>query len=152
MSEELKQLVLDKRKEGKLVHTTVEGFVSVDVSEFIKQPADGILYDLNRLEEVVLTFIDDPKWLNDFAVALTIRALKTEIETLKEALHQEEHIIIFTDDGWSVQHLVECRPDMTKCEIHKRAQIELNAGDTGLRGKFKVSIVDGVLDFERIRE
>ncbi|GAJ09008.1 unnamed protein product, partial [marine sediment metagenome] len=76
MSEELKQLVLDKRKEGKLVHTTIEGFVGIDVSEFIKQPADGILYDLNRLEEVVLTFIDDPKWANDFAVALTIRELK----------------------------------------------------------------------------
>ena len=85
MSEELKQLILDKRKEGKLVHTTIEGFISVDISEFIKQPADGILYDLNRLEEVVLTFIDDPKWLNDFAVALTIRALKTEIEALRKS-------------------------------------------------------------------
>ena len=74
------------------------------------------------------------------------------IEMLKEALHQDEHVIIFTDDGWSIQHLVECRPDMTRCEIHKQAQIELNAGDTGLRGKFKVSIIDGVLDFERIRE
>jgi len=85
MSEELKQLILDKRKEGKLVHTTIEGFVSVDISEFIKQPADGILYDLNRLEEVVLTFMDDPKWANDFAVALTIRALKTEIEALRKS-------------------------------------------------------------------
>ena len=84
MSDELKQLILDKRKEGKLVHTTIEGFVSVDISEFIKQPADGILYDLNRLEEVVLTFINDPKWVNDFAVALTVRALKAEIEPLHE--------------------------------------------------------------------
>jgi hypothetical protein len=84
MSDKLKQLVLDNRKEGKLVHTTIEGFVSVDVLEFIKQPADGILYDLNRLEEVALTFIDDPKWVNDFAVALTIRALKAENEALRK--------------------------------------------------------------------
>lgn len=74
------------------------------------------------------------------------------IEMLKEALHQDEHIIVFSDDGWSIQHLVECRPDMTKCEIHKRAQIELVGTDAGLRGKYKVSILDGVLDFEKISE
>ena len=79
---EVKQFVLDKRKEGKIVVATIEGYASIDVSEFIKQPADGILYDLNRLEEVVLTFIDDPKWVNDFAVALTIRELKAEISRL----------------------------------------------------------------------
>ena len=84
MSEEIKQLVLDKRKEGKVVYTTIEGYCSVEISEFIKQPADGILYDLNRLEEVALTFLDDPKWVNDFAVALTIRALKAEIKRLEE--------------------------------------------------------------------
>lgn len=99
MSEELKQLILDKRKEGKLVHTTIEGFVSVDISEFIRQPANGILYDLNRLEEVVLTFIDDPKWLNDFAVALTIRELKakeTSARTIMEKLMNKTESI---DDG-----------------------------------------------------
>jgi hypothetical protein len=88
MSEELKQLILDKRKESKLVHTTIEGFVSVDISEFIRQPADGILYDLNRLEEVALTFIDDPKWVNDFAVALTIRELKAR-ETSARAIMEK---------------------------------------------------------------
>lgn len=73
-------------------------------------------------------------------------------EKLRKALHQDVHVIVFSDDGWSIQHLVECRPDMTKCEIHKRAQIELAGTDAGLRGKFKVSILDGVLDFERIKE
>ena len=86
MSKDLKELVLEKRKEGKLVYTNIEGLVSVDVAEFIKQPVDGILYDLNRLEEVVLTFIDDPKWINDFAVALTIRELKKEITNLQKGI------------------------------------------------------------------
>ncbi len=86
MSEEMKKLVLDKRKEGKLVVTTVAGPMSVDVKKFIQQPVDGILYDLNRLEEVALTFIDDPKWINDFAVALTIRELYAKNERLTEAL------------------------------------------------------------------
>ena len=90
MSEKTKKLILEKRKEGKLVVATHEGFMSVDIKEFIKQPVDGILYDLNRLEEVSLTFIDDPKWVNDFAVALTIRELYAENVKLKEYVAQLE--------------------------------------------------------------
>lgn len=86
MSEELKKLILDERKEGNLIYASHEGYRGVRIDEFIKQPVDGILYDLNRLEEVVLTFINDPKWVNDFAVALTIRALKTEIEQLQKGI------------------------------------------------------------------
>ena len=74
--EELRNLVWQKEKEGKIVFWTIEGPVAANLDDFIKQPADGILYDLNRLEEVVLTFIGDPKWLNDYAVAQVIRKLK----------------------------------------------------------------------------
>lgn len=82
----LKDLVLEKRKEDKLCYATHEGIMYADIKEFIKQPVDGMLYDLNRLEEVTLTFIDDPKWVNDFAVALTIRALKDEISMLQKGI------------------------------------------------------------------
>ncbi len=82
MSDKLKQLILEKRKEGKLVVMGIEGPMSMDIKKFIQQPVDGILYDLNRLEETALTFLEDPKWVNDFAVALTIRELKAEIERL----------------------------------------------------------------------
>ena len=84
---DLKQFILEKRDEGKVVYLSHNGreydMVSTPVEHFIQQPADGILYDLNRLEEVVLTFIDDPKWINDFAVALTIRALKKDVDALR---------------------------------------------------------------------
>ena len=54
------------------------------LSEFIEQPVEGILYDLNRGEEVTLTIInDDPKWVNDYAVAKVIRALKDRINELE---------------------------------------------------------------------
>ena len=99
--------------------------------------------------------IKTPTLCNDDPVLVShafLNEMSKEVANLEEALHQDGHIIIFSDDGWSIQHLVECRPDMTKCEIHKRAQIELVGTDAGLRGKFKVSILDGVLDFERIRE
>lgn len=81
MSEDVKKFILDKRKEGKIVVMGIEGLMSMDLDEFIKQPVDGILYDLNRLEETSLTFIDDPKWVNDFAVALVIRKLKEMLES-----------------------------------------------------------------------
>ena len=91
MGGELKDLVLAKRKEGKVVFWALpDQLCSADVSEFIKQPVDGILWDLNRLEEVVLAFIDDPKWCNDFAVALTIRALKARIDELEKELNKEK--------------------------------------------------------------
>ena len=88
MSEKTKKLVLEKRKEGKLVVATYEGFMSIDIKEFIKQPVDGILYDLNRLEETALTFIDDLKWVNDFAVALTIRELYKQHQQLKKIISE----------------------------------------------------------------
>jgi len=85
---DIKQLILEKRDEGKVVYRSYEGLISVPLEQLIQQPADGILYDLNRLEEVVLTFIDDPKWINDFAVALTIRALKNRVASLETDLAQ----------------------------------------------------------------
>ena len=92
MSEEIKKLVLDKRKEGKIVVMGIEGPMSMNIKEFIKQPVDGILYDLNRLEETALTFIDDPKWVNDFAVALTIRELYALIESLRTVARAADDI------------------------------------------------------------
>lgn len=79
-----KELVLEGRDEGKVVFLQYDGsefaVMSAPIDEFIKQPAEGILYDLNRLEEIALTYLDDPKWVNDFAVALTIRALKDKLD------------------------------------------------------------------------
>ncbi len=81
-----KDLVLEGRDEGNVVFLQHGGddfaVMSAPIEEFIQQPADGILYDLNRLEEIALTYMDDPKWVNDFAVALTIRALKEERDAL----------------------------------------------------------------------
>ncbi len=82
--EEIKKFILAQRKEDKLVYYGLEELISVKIEDFIKQPVDGILYDLNRLEEISLTFLDDPKWINDFAVALTIRELYRQLEQLKK--------------------------------------------------------------------
>ena len=74
--EKLRELVLQKEKEGKVVIMTWEGPREADLEEIIKQPTEGLLYDLNRDRITVLTLIDDPKWVNDFAVGLVIKKLK----------------------------------------------------------------------------
>jgi len=75
----LKELILKKAKEGKVVFMGIEGPMEADLDKFIDQPIEGLLYDLNRLPEVVLTFIDDPKWINDYAVHLVIVRLKARL-------------------------------------------------------------------------
>lgn len=73
---ELEDYVLQKKKEGKIVFRTFDGFGESNLEDFLAQPAEGILYDLNRDGATVLTFLDDPKWTNDFAVGLVITELK----------------------------------------------------------------------------
>ena len=60
--------VLSEWDKGNLVYADIEGLKSINFEEFIKQPLDGILYDINRETATIFTFIDDPKWVNDFAL------------------------------------------------------------------------------------
>ena len=73
--EGLRDKILAERDKGNLVYAHIEGYSVVSVEDFVKQPVDGMLYDLNRGEEVSLSFITEKKWVNDFAVALVIRKL-----------------------------------------------------------------------------
>jgi hypothetical protein len=82
--EKCEEIILEEHKNGNVVTFTIEGPVAHNLKEFIKQPVDGLLYDLNRLEEVALSLIDDPKYVNDFAVAKVIRELYRQLEELKE--------------------------------------------------------------------
>jgi len=77
-AEEIKKFILDEYKKGNVVIYDHEGLKTMSLDEIIKQPADGLLYDLNRNEAVILTFIDDPKWINDYACAQVIRKLKDD--------------------------------------------------------------------------
>lgn len=73
--DELRETVLKARKEGKVAMWLLPGQLGITpLEDFLKQPADGILYDLNRLEECALSD-DSIRWVNDFAVAVVIRKL-----------------------------------------------------------------------------
>ncbi len=82
--------ILQEYKNGNVVVATFDGIQSMALSEFIKQPVDGMLYDLNRNEAVILTFVDkDPKWINDYALTQVVRALKLKIEQLEKTIKQK---------------------------------------------------------------
>lgn len=78
--EKIKEVVLAEYKNGNIVVSTFEGLKVAPLKEIIKQPVDGLLYDLNRNEAVILTFINDPKWINDYAMAQVLRELKEQID------------------------------------------------------------------------
>ena len=80
----IKQRVLDEYKNGNIVVYNFEGLKIIELSEFIKQPVEGMLYDLNRSESVVLALIEDPKWINDYACAKVIMALNDKIKELSK--------------------------------------------------------------------
>jgi hypothetical protein len=82
----VKDRILAEYKKGNIVVAGIEGGQVVKISDFIKQPADGILYDLNRDEATILTFIDNPKWVNDYASSQVIRALKSKIDELEKII------------------------------------------------------------------
>lgn len=106
--ESLRDRILAERKAGNVVFWGLPGELRVaKIDEFVQQPAEGILYDLNRLEEISLTFLQDPKWVNDFAVALTIRKL---VDQWAEALAmvrwaREEFASMPHSLGYAVTHL-----------------------------------------------
>ena len=84
----IKDLVLEKEKEGKVVLATWEGLKEADLEAIIKQPTEGLLYDLNRGKATVLTFISDEnkveKWINDYACGLVIKRLKEKLDKLED--------------------------------------------------------------------
>ena len=81
--ENVRDRILAERELGNVVVMGIEGMMSMPLDKFVEQPADGILYDLNRSEEVSMTFIHEKKWVNDFAVALVIRKLVDQRDALR---------------------------------------------------------------------
>jgi len=81
--EAIKEKILEEYKKGNIVVSGFEGLQIMRLEDIIKQPAEGVLYDLNRIESVVLTFLPDPKWINDYASSQVIRHLKKRIEELE---------------------------------------------------------------------
>ena len=121
--ETFKDKVLSEYEKGNVVMSAMSGLGAANLKEFIEQPVDGMLYDLNRAEMVVLAFIDDPKWVNDYAVCKVIRALKERIDELELTVQQSPNVN-FTDSELQtietdILHIFE-NVTMDTSEVHKR--------------------------------
>lgn len=82
--ENFRDYVLAKEKEGVIVIATFEGFAEIKLDDVIHQLTDGLLYDLNRDRATILTFIEDKKWVNDFACMKVIVRLKELLEEQRD--------------------------------------------------------------------
>ena len=74
--EDTRNMILSEAKNGNIVFATVDGLMLAKLDEFIDQPTEGLLYDLNRDGATILSQLDNPKWINDYAVMQVIRKLK----------------------------------------------------------------------------
>lgn len=72
---------------------------------------------------------------------------ENELFDLRKALNQDEHYCVFDDNGWSIEHLVSCRPNMTECEFHKIMH-ETDYLHKHARGRFVMKLT--ATDFELV--
>ena len=70
-TEELQNLILSKKKEGKIVFHSLEGLLEAKLENIIQQPAEGLRWELNRDMATLLSRVskDNPCWVNDLALA-----------------------------------------------------------------------------------
>ena len=106
------EIVLEERDKGNVVFIGVEEVMVAPVKEIIKQPAEGLLWDLNRDGVTALSFMDEEgmsHWVNNFAVSLVIQELKSQLTQLEEALSTMEAFLKekgFVMQDWSVDALL----------------------------------------------
>jgi hypothetical protein len=91
----LKDKILEEAKNGNIVVSTSEGLMAYSLKEVVEQPTSGLLYDLNRDQATILTFINDPKWINDYACYQVICELKSRLDASK---FQPKEIVLPSDE------------------------------------------------------
>lgn len=72
-TERLCERILQEWEKGNVCVATSDGIMIQPLEWFVRQPLDGILYDINRDEATIRTFLDNPKWVNDFALTKMLR-------------------------------------------------------------------------------
>lgn len=86
--ESIRDKVLAEWDKGNLVYADVDGLKSIKFEDFIKQPLEGMLYDINRCLPVIVTYIDDPKWVNDFALTKLVEYYYNKCNEMEKKLKE----------------------------------------------------------------
>lgn len=88
-TENLLDIIREEEQKGNICFKTVyctdeDSLVKTSLKEFVNQPADGILFDLTRSpHNIITTASKNPRWINDYAMALVIQQLQENYEELK---------------------------------------------------------------------
>ncbi len=129
MSDEKKkwsEIVLEAKDDGRVVFFCIDEVLTAPVKEIIKQPADGLLWDLNRDEVTALSWMNKDgmlHWVNNFAVALVIRELKSQLEQLEEDYTMLQKGLCGTNaelsNAWATAEKAEDKIEKLKAENKK---------------------------------
>ena len=91
VKDKIKEVITREQDNGNVViNTGIEGLQSIPIKQLLNQPLEGLLYDINRLPEVILTFIDDEKWINDYACYLVIKKLWEDNKRMKKQMRKRD--------------------------------------------------------------
>ena len=75
--------IFDSYESGNIIYITADGMQEMAMTDFIAQTPNNILKALNRTEKILINLHennpDSLKWINDYAVAKTIKALTEKI-------------------------------------------------------------------------
>ena len=83
--DEVYKVIRENEDKGFVTIMSIDGLMSIPIDEFIKQPTEGLLYDLNRdkLTTITLGSEGNVRWVNDYAVALVIEYLMKQLKENK---------------------------------------------------------------------
>ena len=84
--------VREQEKQGRVVYQCLDEIMSANLDAFVRQPTEGLLWDLNRDKLTCLTWIKRVKtgWVNNYAVALVIEKLKEMVAELNANTAEDE--------------------------------------------------------------
>lgn len=85
-TEELKDLILAKKKEGKIVFLSTGGLMEAKMEDIVQQPSEGLLWDLNRDMATLLHCAseDNPCWVNDMALSNITEFLVNKVNEITD--------------------------------------------------------------------
>lgn len=85
---ELLDKILELEKENKIVFMTIEGAMTASIESIIKQPVEGLLYDLNRDKATLMSLSKSKsqRWVNDMAIVNVLKYVLEENEKLHKTI------------------------------------------------------------------
>lgn len=110
--------IFDSYDDGNVIYMTGDGIKEKTMAIFIAQTPDNILHALNRTEKTIIESheknINSLKWINDYAVAKTIRSLSEKNSELTNKLIDYNSSVTVTTDAATDNNELQQKYDSLK--------------------------------------